>query len=303
MGDARAIAVTPEDNLHAQSTAMGMFIPIAEPNISDSFKECKAGSIFEVHRKVILRFDPFMESKGWEDFYFSDHWLGTAETFSYLHLTYESDKLPALSGLASYLGQRHGQEYYAGIFSGSIAEGLLWAPYTPGGLARPKGYVAPSWSWTSLKGRIKMRAPSKPDGVGDCLDDGPALKSMLEDVKFHLTPEGHDPYGRLRDGNMKLTGWLKSAQICRKEIDDGLLMTLHAGGKRMAAFYLDLVDLAPAVGEKQDVKCLYMLHDDENVLVLRAIRDGRQYERIGIATVDPEWFVSGGGRKESITII
>ena len=144
---------------------------------------------------------------------------------------------------------------------------------------------------------IKMRAPLKPEGVGDSLDDGPALKSMLEDVRFHLTPEGLDPYGRHRDGSMKLTGWLKSAQMCGKEIDDELLMTLHANGKRVATSYLNLVDLTPAVGEKQDVECLYVLHDDENILVLRAARSGRRYERFGIAEMDPEWFVSGGGWK------
>lgn len=81
MGDASAIAVASKDNIQARSTAMGMFIPIPQLNISDSLKQCKAGPIIEVNRKVILRFDGFKESKSWENLYFNDHWLGTAETF------------------------------------------------------------------------------------------------------------------------------------------------------------------------------------------------------------------------------
>jgi hypothetical protein len=65
---------------------------------------------------------------------FIDHWLGLAMRYSGRSLTYESDKLPALSGLATYFSELHKQKYYAGIFSGAIAETLLWSSATPGGL-------------------------------------------------------------------------------------------------------------------------------------------------------------------------
>lgn len=63
--------------------------------------------------------------------------------------------LPALSGIAAHFSTRHKQDYYAGIFSGSILEGLLWKPAYAGCLSRPDNYVAPSWSWASLRGPIK----------------------------------------------------------------------------------------------------------------------------------------------------
>jgi len=79
--------------------------------------------------------------------------------YSERSLTFEGDRLPALSGIAHFLADRHGQEYYAGIFSGSIAKGLLWAPWKE--LARPTkaNYTAPSWSWLAGIGRIKMKTP------------------------------------------------------------------------------------------------------------------------------------------------
>src|SRR6187402_1176723 len=145
--------------------------------------------VLEVNRDIKTDSHRVQETESWEDTFFVDHWLGIAEDFSTKDLTFESDKLPALSGLASYFCQRHGQEYFAGLLSGSIAEGLLWRPHSPGGLSRPMEYTAPTWSWTSLKGRIKMVAPSQSS-------DGSIIsKHAIEDIKFELLPQGKNPYG------------------------------------------------------------------------------------------------------------
>ncbi|KAE8448783.1 hypothetical protein EG329_008785 [Mollisiaceae sp. DMI_Dod_QoI] len=258
-------------------------------------------SIPESDRDVVYSYERFQQSKSWTDFYFSDQWLGTAQIYSERSLTFEEDKLPALSGLARYLADRHGQQYYAGIFSGSVAEGLLWAPQTE--LTRPTKakYIAPSWSWLAGNGRIKMKAPSKSDELGD-EDDMTASRSMLGNVLFKLEPKGKDPYGRLKGGQMILIGHLKRARMCRKE-DSELLMQLDAGGKSMGGFCLDYKDLAPRSLEYQEVECLAVLRGNENVLVLRKVRDEMVFERVGIAAIDPEWFINGGSRLELITVI
>ena len=90
-------------------------------------------AIKEMNRKVRCDVTGSQKDEG-----FIDHWLGLAERYSERDLTYESDKLPALSGLATHFGQLHKQEYHAGIFSGAIAETLLWRPTMPGGLQKPK---------------------------------------------------------------------------------------------------------------------------------------------------------------------
>lgn len=259
--------------------------------------------IFEVDRERILSYERHMNSTVWHESRFTDHWLGTAELYSYRKLTFESDKLPALSGLASYFGERHGQEYYAGIFSGSIAETLLWAPYRPGCLSRSAKYIAPSWSWTSLIGPIKMKAPLLPEEESDSPRGRSVPKSAIEDVRFSLSPEGQNLHGRLKDGKMELTGWLKNAQMCQMESEAHLLMALEADGKAMASFVLDLAEYAPAPSSTDEVECLATLQSDENVIVLRKVRNSKEYERIGMAQVDPEWFRAGVARKERITII
>lgn len=251
-------------------------------------------------RGGIYNFESVKESQSMESSNFNEYWLDIAVLYSGRHLTYASDKFAALSGLATFLSKRHGKQYYAGIFSGRIAHGLLWSAFKPGCLSRPEitGYIGPSWSWMSTNGEIKIK------GIGG--DD--ASVSALGDVIFKLTPAGTDPNGALKDGQMQLTGNIKSATMRRVTIKEDLLVLLEANSKEMSNFYLDFADLAPLENEVQEVECLLVMDTDGdstccNVLVLRRIKDTPHFERIGVASVDPEWFVAGRSRHEYITIV
>jgi len=83
------------------------------------------------------------------------------------------------------------------------------------------------------------------------------------------------------------------------------LMELEADGKSMARFNLDFADWAPEEQFSiQEVECLRVLEDNDNVLILRGVKELRgHYQRIGLAFIDPEWFGSGGFRKEFLSII
>ncbi len=253
--------------------------------------------ILEVNRDIKTDSQLIQKTESWEDTYFVDHWLGIAEAFSTKDLTFESDKLPALSGLASYFCQRHGQEYFAGLLSGSIDEGLLWRAYSPGSLSRPMEYTAPTWSWTSSKGRFKFIGPSQ------STDASLTSKCAIEDIEFELLPEGENPYGRLKDGRMKISGMIMRAEMSRENDNANLLMRLHVGTSSVAQFGLDLAEFAPAPLSFEEVVCLYVLEHEANVLVLRKRKSLEEYERIGIAPIDPAWFNNGAAKKERITII
>lgn len=128
-------------------------------------------------------------------------------------------------------------------------------------------------------------------------------KSALEDVRFALVPEGQNPYGHLKGGNMGVTGWLLSAAMTRHSIALDILMNLDANGKRMCSFTIDLIEYAPPPEEMQEVECLYVLQDVEHVLVLRKVEGVDEYVRIGIATIDPVWFREGAATKKRIKIV
>ncbi|KAI8407849.1 hypothetical protein FOFC_10777 [Fusarium oxysporum] len=71
--------------------------------------------------------------------------------FSKTQLTYETDRLYAIHGLASILIQRLRAEYFNGLFRPTLAQGLLWYHDFNRREAdkRPKDAQLPSWCWAS----------------------------------------------------------------------------------------------------------------------------------------------------------
>jgi len=102
-------------------------------------------------------------------------WLKHVEDYSGRSLTYESDRLVAMAGLAKQIAAETGDTYYAGLWRGHIIEDLCWRAYPVeeerrqvlGGFAHVYGKRlcritaasscrAPSWSWASLNGNVKF---------------------------------------------------------------------------------------------------------------------------------------------------
>ncbi|CAG8949841.1 hypothetical protein HYFRA_00004168 [Hymenoscyphus fraxineus] len=91
-------------------------------------------------------------------------WQYMVAGYSSLELSYASDKLPALSGLAKQMhSKRPDENYCAGLWSGSLCTDLLWLiqngrhdfghninDYSH----QVPAYRAPSWSWASTDERI-----------------------------------------------------------------------------------------------------------------------------------------------------
>jgi hypothetical protein len=122
-------------------------------------------------------------------------WEKILQQYSQRQLTYRSDKLPALSGLASHYAGLTGHNYLAGIWREDLARLLLWSMNAQ---IAPKPnlphYRAPSWSWASLDGELIMPLPrsSKP----------PSLRVLEAESK----PSGLDPFGAVKSGHLKVSG-------------------------------------------------------------------------------------------------
>ncbi|TXC06034.1 hypothetical protein FocTR4_00010803 [Fusarium oxysporum f. sp. cubense] len=86
-----------------------------------------------------------------KDLVFAGGWYQLISVFSKTQLTYETDRLYAIHGLASILIQRLRAEYFNGIFRPSLAQGLLWYHDSNRREAykRPKDAQLPSWCWAS----------------------------------------------------------------------------------------------------------------------------------------------------------
>ncbi|KAH6677603.1 heterokaryon incompatibility protein-domain-containing protein [Halenospora varia] len=83
-----------------------------------------------------------------------DYWFEVVEEFSRLRLTRESDRLPALIGVATVFQASLKCGYLAGLWEKDIARGLLWdvSRYENASshVRRHKRSTAPSWSWASM---------------------------------------------------------------------------------------------------------------------------------------------------------
>lgn len=80
-------------------------------------------------------------------------WLKAIEYFTSLSITKDSDRLPAVTGIARRLCKSIPGCYLLGIWSSDLARGLLWqiAPYQQSvRVTVPSGCHLPTWSWASV---------------------------------------------------------------------------------------------------------------------------------------------------------
>lgn len=103
-------------------------------------------------------------------------------------LTRASDKLPAISGIASLFAEKIGEEYLAGLWRNQLIETLVWQSLS---FRRVSEYRAPSWSWASGDGI---------PGSGQLLE----YTEIAEILDAKVTLKGKNPFGEVTDGYIEL---------------------------------------------------------------------------------------------------
>jgi hypothetical protein len=128
----------------------------------------------------------------------TDEWKNAVMDFSGLSLTYPSDKLPALSGLATRFQQKYKVNYLAGLWHNDrIIEQLAWVQ--DGDHINPENgynlaYRAPTFSWVSTNAKVKWCSfPTRTDAYIKILD-------------AQCTLENENPFGEVRNGHMRVQG-------------------------------------------------------------------------------------------------
>ncbi|KAK4201373.1 heterokaryon incompatibility protein-domain-containing protein [Triangularia verruculosa] len=135
-------------------------------------------------------------------------YYSAVETYSTRRLTFGSDKLPALSGIAQRLKAYVGGDYLAGLWSNDLRIGLLWRTevnncphYVP--------YRSPSWSWAITDGIVRWPEPRTDYGVGP-LD--------MRVIETKVVPQSfRNPFGEVQDGHLVLRGYTKKL-ICSNQV-------------------------------------------------------------------------------------
>lgn len=126
-----------------------------------------------------------------------EYWHQILEDYTKCDLTKAKDKLVAVSGLAKRVQSFLGDDYLAGLWKESLPSELLWYSYhtiekPP---TRPNLYLAPSWSWASVKGPVKWEVDSR-------LPEWSAVNIIASGIDLATT----DFAGQVTNGFIRLIG-------------------------------------------------------------------------------------------------
>ena len=134
-----------------------------------------------------------------------DAWYRMVQEYTSRNITYQSDKLPAFSGVAGALQKLTGDVCYAGLWKSWFLAGLLWRLQVPEldiYVFAPKHpekldfWRAPSWSFAALEGVVLYDILERAGGTDYCAE--------LEDCS--ITPSGRNPLGELKSGYANIKG-------------------------------------------------------------------------------------------------
>jgi Heterokaryon incompatibility protein (HET) len=131
-------------------------------------------------------------------------WQKMVSIYTQYDLTYERDRLPALSGIASQ--NKIDDQYLAGIWASELPHALFWTSNLfSKDVRRSDEYRAPSWAWPSMLGPIHFW-PQR--GISQA-------KTVAKYLEGSCTPAGADPRGCVTDGFVKMRAPVARATVSR----------------------------------------------------------------------------------------
>jgi hypothetical protein len=134
-------------------------------------------------------------------------------------VTKRTDRFPALSGLAQFVGSQHSGRYLAGIWERDIQLGLLWeVAESRREHPAPSDSLAPSFSWASVDRPILYHLPGFAALEAEDF-------SLLGDVRVQLLDDdvqvaGKNEYGQVSRGSITLSGLVSQVLLL---LDGGTL--------------------------------------------------------------------------------
>ncbi|CAM1505046.1 Fc.00g106830.m01.CDS01 [Cosmosporella sp. VM-42] len=137
------------------------------------------------------------------DLYYT--WHQIVEEYTSRQLTRQSDRLPALIGLAKTFDRITGGTYIAGMWRENLIEDMVWKRDGNAGFHPPDQVIAPSFSWASILGSISYQ-PGRWGYHG-------IREYHSELVHAHESATWGDPYSRLDSGILTLQGPVVNATL------------------------------------------------------------------------------------------
>jgi hypothetical protein len=167
-------------------------------------------------------------------------WRRMVVQYSTLALSKPSDRLPALSGLAEVMKRVRGEEYYAGLWSGSLIVDMLWY-LADTSRSRPRAVAAesepqhaPSWSWACVNRKILYDSWLYVDNSAGFIKDV-ELDTPCEVLAVECVPTGQSSTSAIQWGALRLRCRLLRAVIAE---GGGMLVYPNNTGSRGGTYRL-----------------------------------------------------------------
>ncbi|KAI1199906.1 HET-domain-containing protein [Nemania serpens] len=147
-----------------------------------------------------------------------EYWKEVIEQYTQRQLTFSSDRLAALAGIASraHLASPDAR-YYAGLWSDTLPSTLLWTVERRveyGMLCdydsrRIKPCIAPTWSWASITGHVNFLFWKRNFERGKWANSPPDMSV----IAINCVPIGQNKYGAVRDATLMAEGYICNVRI------------------------------------------------------------------------------------------
>ncbi|CAN9357824.1 unnamed protein product [Alternaria alternata] len=234
--------------------------------------------------------DPsYRMDKTWNRTSPEDLWMDLVSQYSLCSLTYETDRLPSLSGLARTFALRFGGSYAAGLWQDQIPCSMGWFVSQRRPIETDKReYCAPPWSWASINGSFMFRRGGQ---------------SEVEIVSAHIKLAGQDLYGKVcPDSSICVRGRLRRGKLVAREGKEYTAWLETEHGRLGNRGFLDRHDenlpLEVSFLEISSGRGFW----DARCLLLHKTEPGNPFRRVGMADL-AEADLFHGIQKEVITLV
>lgn len=128
----------------------------------------------------------------------SEIWHTIVRLYTGAKLTFASDKMVAISGIAQKAFEENEDQYLAGLWRKDIELQLLWCQQSPGKrLLSGSKYRAPSWSWASVNEQGFVYYHPRQEGV--------EYVYYAHFLSANVVPTGKEEFGELEGGELRMT--------------------------------------------------------------------------------------------------
>jgi hypothetical protein len=218
-------------------------------------------------------------------------WTTVVTPFIRMSLTYRTDALPAVAGIASRFDGQELGNYVAGLWSNYLDIGLFWIAEINRPREKPE-WTGPSFSWVSLAGTCVV------DNLYWYLltpDHREQLQKHFEITDIMINVAGLNPLGSVESASLHIHGYLVEAEIRASfnGIRNSIIVTINGRETKTRAFF-EQVRIEKLVPDRPFFMFIgFSFYENDRhrnpptdgtfatILVLLPVGNNR-YERIGI---------------------